>query len=311
MIVLEILKIIGIVLACVVGLVIVLVLLVLFAPVRYRIEAEGEGFGIGAKARIGWLFGLAKVTLHFQEKKLKYRASVLWFNLAKGTVGEDEVEVLKEALQDESVASDRKEYARISKELDEAEERAEKSAAKKAEKQAEKEQKKEEKKQKKEEKKIEKKEEREKKKEEAKEKTFREKVADVRAKIESIREKYERAQKIWNSRVTRRAARHVKAVLFRLLNHIKPTKLAGHINYGLEDPANTAILYGNFALLLETASKGNLLIVPEFYKHGVELKLLIKGRIFLGYMLLCFLQLYFDRDLQRVIKVIRRYTDGR
>ena len=311
MIVLEILKIIGIVLACIVGLVIVLVLLVLFAPVRYRLEAEGEGFGIEAKARVGWLFGLLKFTLSFQDKKLKYRASALWFTLMKGSVGEDEVEVLKEALKDESVASDRKEYARISKELDKAEERAEKTAVKKAEKKAEKEQKKEEKKQKKEEKKIEKKEERAKKKEEAKDKTFREKVEDLRAKMEKFREKYERAQHIWNSRVTRRAASHLKAEIFRLLNHIKPTKLAGHINYGLEDPANTAILYGHFALFLETASNGNLLIVPEFYKHGVELKLLIKGRIFLGYVLLCFLRLYFDRDLQRVIKVIRRYTDGR
>ena len=67
-IVFLILKIIGIALLCVLGLLLLAILLVLFVPLRYRIEGKKEET-LEAKARVTWL-------LHFVNAELSYAASL-------------------------------------------------------------------------------------------------------------------------------------------------------------------------------------------------------------------------------------------
>lgn len=59
-IILWILKIIGILLAAILGIAVLLICIVLFVPVRYRIEAESAGTfeSIDAHARFSWLLHL-------------------------------------------------------------------------------------------------------------------------------------------------------------------------------------------------------------------------------------------------------------
>ncbi len=303
MIVLQILKIIGFVLAGIVALVLLLLCLVLFVPIRYKVKAEGENADIEGEASAGWLLGLAKAVVDYKEKRLSYVVKVAGIKLMKGVLGEDEVETIREVLQEEEIISDKKQYEKLSKELEKAEEKAEKAEAAKQEKRQEKEQAKEEKKQ-------EKKEKKEEQKILDKARSFKEKV---RARIDKLKElygKFQTAKRIWQARATKRALKRLKVELLNILNHLKPRKIAGSIGFGLEDPANTAILYGNAAPIAEAISKGKLILTPEFYKKGISLNLSIKGRIFIGYMLLCIARLYFDRDVQRVTKVIRRYFNG-
>lgn len=310
MIVLQILKIIGFVLACIVGLVIFLLLVVCFAPLRYKVNAKGENADIDGGASIVWIFGLAKAAVEFREKKLSYYVRIAGKRLIKGVVGQDEAEALREVLQEDEVASDQKQYERISKELKKAEEKTEKIEAKKEEKRREKEEKRLEKEAEKEEKKQEKKAQKEEQKRLDKLKSLKERI---RARIDRLKELYEKFQtikRIWQAKATKRALKRLKVELLNILNHLKPVKISGNVNYGLDDPANTALIYGNAAPIAEGISKGKLILTPEFYKKGIRLDLLIKGRIFLGYMLLCVVRLYFDKDVQRVIKVIRRYLNG-
>ena len=67
MILLTILKIIGIVLACIVGLILLVVLLVLFVPVRYRLSGEGENAAITAQGKVSWFLGLVKTIADYRE----------------------------------------------------------------------------------------------------------------------------------------------------------------------------------------------------------------------------------------------------
>ena len=303
MIVLQILKIIGFVLAGIVGLVLLLVLLVLFVPIRYKISGAGENADIEGDAKASWLLGLIQAIAEYKEKKLSYRVQIAGIPLMKGVLGEDEADALREVLQEEEIISDPKQYEKISRELQKAEEKAEKAEAAKEEKRLEKEQEKEEKK-------AEKAEQKEQRKKENKLKSFKEKVRDRIDHLKELHQKYQTVKRIWQAKTTKRALKHLKLEIINILNHIKPRKIAGTIGFGLEDPANTAIVYGNAAPIAEAISKGRLILTPEFYNKGIRIDLLIKGRIFLGYMLLCIARLYFDRDIQRVIKVIRRYLNG-
>ena len=303
MIVLQILKIIGIVLACIVGLVILVVLLVCFAPIRYKITGKGDNSEIEATASAKWLLGLAKASIEYREKKATYRVRVAFFEIMKGVIGEDETETLKEALEEESVQNDPKQYEKISRELEKAEEKAEKAEALKEEKVREKEAEKEAKK-------TAKAEAKEKKKRENKLKSLKEKIRERIERLRALKEKIKEGKRIWDAKPTKRAIRVLKVEILNILNHIKPRKISGDLSFGLADPADTAILYGNILPITEALSKGKLLLTPEFYNKGIRFDLTIKGRIFIGYMLLCFVRVYFNRDVQRVAKAIRRYLNG-
>ena len=76
-----ILKIIGIILAAVLGLAILLLLLVLFVPVRYRaygVKKEGE---CRAEAKISWLLHLISVPVAFREGELSAKIKILGITL--------------------------------------------------------------------------------------------------------------------------------------------------------------------------------------------------------------------------------------
>ena len=303
MIVLQILKIIGIVLACIVGFVLLLVLLVCFAPIAYKAKVQGENADTEADVSASWIFGFAKAAAGYHEKKVRYRVSICGFPLMKGTLGESEAEALREVLEEEEVQADPKEYEKISQALEKAEEKEKQAEAEKIEKATQKEQEKAAEKAEKEAKKAEKK-------EADKGKPLKEKI---RAVWQSLKEKYEKfqtAKRIFEARATKRALKHVKVELLHILNHLKPRKIAGTLAFGLEDPADTAIVYGNAVPLAEAMSKGALILTPEFYNKGIRSDFIIKGRIFIGYMILCVLRLYLDRDIQKVMKVIRRYLNG-
>ena len=289
MIILSILKIIGIVLACIVGLVLFIVILVLLAPVRYRLSGAGENTDIRAQGKVTWLLGLLTAAAEYEELDVAYRVSVLGFNLKKGSLKEHPEPKEKE----ESASSPEPQSQEETKPT---EEQTKPEPPKEQELQIEmidisdavtkpapgtKE------------------------KEDLSDKIdrFCEKIS---AKYEKFRLKLEQAETILTSEVTKRAVKTVKEQLFHILDHIKPKKMEGFLNFGLEDPANTAIIYGTIDILAESVSRGKLIITPEFYQKGISMDLMISGRIFLGYLAVCALRVFFNRDVRKLVRVIRR-----
>ena len=282
MIILSILKIIGIVLACIVGLVLLLVLLVLLVPIRYRFSGDGMNADIQADGKASWLFGLFSASIRFAEKKLLYRVSVAGISLKKGDFlnpeksGSEETDLEPQILKPQK---DKKE---------EKEEKKEKEAAALE---------------------VQNKPEPEAKSEKEKEdlsdriEHFFERLSE---KYEGLIKKLEQTEAVLTSKVTGRAVKKVKEQLFHILNHIKPKKIAGNINFGLEDPANTAIIYGTIDILAIAMSEGKLIITPEFYRKGISLDMVMQGRILIGYLLVCALRVFFNKDVRRVVRVVRR-----
>ena len=280
MIILSILKIIGIVLACIVGLVLLLVLLVLLVPIRYRFSGDGMNADIQADGKASWLFGLLSASIRFAEKKLLYRVSVAGISLKKGDLLNPEKSVPEETDMEPQILKPQKDK-----------EEEKKAAALEVQNKPEPEAKTE----------IEE----EKEKEDLSDRIehFFERLSE---KYEGLIKKLEQTEAVLTSKVTGRAVKKVKEQLFHILNHIKPKKIAGNINFGLEDPANTAIIYGTIDILAIAMSEGKLIITPEFYQKGISLDMVMQGRILIGYLLVCALRVFFNKDVRRVVRVVRR-----
>ena len=276
MIILSILKIIGIVLACIVGLVLLLVLLVLLVPIRYRFSGDGMNADIQADGKASWLFGLLSASIRFAEKKLLYRVSVAGISLKKGDLLNPEKSVPEETDMEPQILKPQK---------DKKEEKE--AAALEVQNKPE---------------------------PEAKTEIEKEDLSDriehfferLSEKYEGLIKKLEQTEAVLTSKVTGRAVKKVKEQLFHILNHIKPKKIAGNINFGLEDPANTAIIYGTIDILAIAMSEGKLIITPEFYQKGISLDMVMQGRILIGYLLVCALRVFFNKDVRRVVRVVRR-----
>ena len=284
MIILSILKIIGIVLACIVGLVLLLVLLVLLVPIRYRFSGDGMNADIQADGKASWLFGLLSASIRFAEKKLLYRVSVAGISLKKGDLLNPEKSVPEETDMETQILKPQKDKK-------EEKEAAALEVQNKPEPEAKTE--------------IEKEKEKEKEKEDLSDRIehFFERLSE---KYEGLIKKLEQTEAVLTSKVTGRAVKKVKEQLFHILNHIKPKKIAGNINFGLEDPANTAIIYGTIDILAIAMSEGKLIITPEFYQKGISLDMVMQGRILIGYLLVCALRVFFNKDVRRVVRVVRR-----
>ena len=288
MIILSILKIIGIVLACIVGLVLLLVLLVLLVPIRDRFSGDGMNADIQADGKASWLFGLFSASIRFAEKKLLYRVSVAGISLKKGDFLNPEKSGSEETNLEPQILKPQKDKKEEKEEKKEKEEKEEKEAVAL--------------------------EVRNKPEPEAKSEKEKEDLSDriehfferLSEKYEGLIKKLEQTEAVLTSKVTGRAVKKVKEQLFHILNHIKPKKIAGNINFGLEDPANTAIIYGTIDILAIAVSEGKLIITPEFYQKGISLDMVMQGRILIGYLLVCALRVFFNKDVRRVVRVVRR-----
>ncbi len=284
MIILSILKIIGIVLACIVGLVLLLVLLILLVPIRYRFSGDGMNADIQADGKASWLFGFLSASIRFAEKKLLYRVSVAGILLKKGDLLNPEKSVPEETDMEPQILKPQKDKK-------EEKEAAALEVQNKPEPEAKTE--------------IEEEKEKEIEKEDLSDRIehFFERLSE---KYEGLIKKLEQTEAVLTSKVTGRAVKKVKEQLFHILNHIKPKKIAGNINFGLEDPANTAIIYGTIDILAIAMSEGKLIITPEFYQKGISLDMVMQGRILIGYLLVCALRVFFNKDVRRVVRVVRR-----
>lgn len=90
-----------------------------------------------------------------------------------------------------------------------------------------------------------------------------------------------------------------------LLKHIRPRKLEGELSFGLEDPADTGMVLAAIAPFYPFYGEC-LQLYPDFQQKTLSFSLVFKGRIY-GFMLLYVaLKLFFDKNMQFVIRKIRK-----
>lgn len=323
-----ILKIIGIILAVLLGLVLLLICIVLFVPVRYKANVQKAGEKIVGRVRVSWLFHGVTVTLDYRDKKMDTVIRVLGINLQwlkeifpkKGK----EPEVIEKKTAEESmsgtgdiqdtgssvrISANDSELTKIKKEASEHKISGEQSEIDDG---------------------------MNRKTSEltnynkdvgTRKKTFvliplafRKIVGIIRfifsipAKITGIIRKISLTIKnicakinYWKTflddKRTKAALSCIKDRLIRILKHVLPRRLKGELRYGFEDPCTTGQVLAGICMFYPVYQK-HINIYPDFENEVLEGHLDLKGRIHIGVLLWHALIIFIDKNFKFVLNIL-------
>lgn len=324
-VILTVIKIIGIVLLVILGLLILLAGILLFVPVRYRIRlqkgATDEWKAAHAVIRVTWLLHLLNVSFCYPERAY-VRVRILFFTIfrsdrpkkAKSPKNKPPREtVRKDASKEELLQKE----AYATQETDPAKKDSDGNEAAQEHKQNEQPQE------------INEKEVCEKEKEEEKHKKktgkrslkvrFRRiagRVWDILKNIRyTIRKIYDKIvdiirniryyTEILKSELFKETLKKCSGELWGLIKSIAPRKIKGWLHIGMEDPATTGKLMGYYGMLYPLIGK-QLDVIPDFDEVVFEGVVRIKGRITLFRAIKTGIVIYFNKDLQKLIRLCKR-----
>lgn len=91
----------------------------------------------------------------------------------------------------------------------------------------------------------------------------------------------------------------------RLLKSIAPRKIKGRIRIGMEDPATTGQILAYYGMLYPFLGD-KVDLIPEFEQVVLEGNLRIKGKITAFRVLKTAFLIYFDQDLRKLLKLLKR-----
>ena len=83
------------------------------------------------------------------------------------------------------------------------------------------------------------------------------------------------------------------------MKHSCPRSLKGRLEFGTEDPSNTALIYGaagSVAAMIDD----RFMLIPDMENKVLDMDFTINGRFFVGYMVLLALQIIMNKDVRRV-----------
>lgn len=257
-IVLLILKMIGMILAIVVGIVLVLLGIVLFVPIRYRVDGEIDNAvkKRDIEIRFYWFFHLLSGYANYKDNEFSWKVRFFW----KRWELDDDVEtsVSSKAEQNETMTETESESEKETKT-----ESASKKEAKKKSKQ---------------------------KQEKRKKKYTFQKICD---KIKSFIEKKNELQEFIGDTKHRRAFAIVKREVFRLHKVLKPRTVQMQVHFGFEDPYMTGNVLAVLSMLYPWYGD-SVEIEPDFEEQVLEGNLHMKGKLHLIWLVVMIWNLYFN-----------------
>lgn len=291
-IVLGILKIIGIIIAVILGVALLIICAVLFAAFRYNVSASADGDlkSMHAQVRFSWLCHLISGFVTYQNEKLDWQVKVAWKNLnvpkeeieetIEETNSQDELleEFLQEELKEEAVKNEK-----VHINMEETPKLTESVDSKKQTKKNKTEKKK-------------------------KESLFEK----IRCSFQKISDKMKEIQSIKETVVSFiQAEEHKKAFqkllkeLLRLLKKIKPKKLKGNVEFGFEDPYKTGSILAYLSMLYPFYGD-NINIHPKFEESVLRGDVYLKGRIRISYMMNMGIRLILNKNIRSTIKDVMK-----
>ena len=107
------------------------------------------------------------------------------------------------------------------------------------------------------------------------------------------------------SETFQRAYKVCSTQIVRLLKGILPKKLEGTLRIGIGDPASTGQVMAVYGILYPLLGD-NIAITPDFEEQVIEGRLNIKGKITVFCILKTAWIIYFNKDLRRVMKLFKR-----
>lgn len=276
------LKIIGIILLIILGLLVLSVCVVLFVPLRYQGKAEAKGTlgSVKAHLKFSWLLHFVSGYVTYENKKTKWQVQILWKKL----------NVEKKQQQQETISSENVYEAETLKELESNTEKSKSSKTESA--QDETQDKSDSKKTKKQKKKI----------FEKIKYTFR----DFYDKIKSLTKKKEELQAFLTNEIHQSSWSRLRQEIWRLLKFLKPKRLVLNIHFGFEDPSVTGKVLAALSMLYPFYLH-HVNLEPEFDEKILEGNAYIKGTVRGLHLLIILCNLFFDKNIKTTYKAIKNW----
>ncbi|MCR5590193.1 MAG: hypothetical protein K6F73_01540 [Lachnospiraceae bacterium] len=296
---LTILKITGIVLLALIGLILLILSLILFVPIRYKITAKrddpsGSPYVL---AKVTYLLHIASGCFEYDEKTdkwLKIFGIKVWPKKEKKEKKKDRKEetgeAYKESDKEETVPEINEEITEDDFAIDWNDEDKEAEGFSSSDGP-----------------------------DESDEKDITDKISEI---IDSISEKYESLcdkykgiksnihfwKKMADDSRNKEAMAVVKKQVIRLLRKLAPRKVKGFVHFGFDDPATTGKVLMYLSLVYPILPK-KLWIDPGFEDTDIYGNILIKGHIALIVPAVCFLKLMFNKDCKRMWRLYKRHSE--
>lgn len=290
---LLILKIIGIVLLSIIGLVLFLIALILFVPIRYRIKAEYDE-KIDANVKVSYLLHIFTVIFKFDGSSPDLKIKIFGIKLPEKKETDNKKSKKKEPKQkepkqkepeytlegfDEEEVLPQTDYSEVNcDDIPDIEEEPKGFFGK------------------------------------LKEYlkfvydficSFKEKVIAVWNKIKGIKDNIEYYLDLITSERTKKTLSYGLRIVKKIFAAFKPTKLKGRFRFGFDDPSTTGRILSVLAVTYPI-TRDKIEIIPEFDEKIIEGNLFIKGRIFIITLLIQGWKLYFNKDIRKLAKDLKR-----
>lgn len=298
-ILLLILKIIGIMLLAIIA----LALLILFFPIKYIGKAQADNKVFSGNIKIGWLFRLIYFRMDFSNEDTGFKLKILGIPIinSKKQKKEKKTQNTKKDKEEQRTESfeDNRDKPTVQdseiKYIEYTKDSIDNSAS--TEKIIEKEKKQENGTPKKKKSEIFKK---------VKQKytNIKDKIKNTSKNVKDTLDKAKNTNNFLKQRLTKEVYRYVKNIILKLLRHIKPRKIRADVMLGFEQPHITGRVLGYIAIAYGTLgiNPKHIVITPDFEKKIIKGRVMFKGYVISGFVLIKILKLYFKKEINDIIK---------
>ncbi len=301
-VILTILKIIGIVLLCILGFVLVMLILVLVLPVRYSIDvSKMPEEKLKARMKITYFFGIVRALAKYEDI-FEVNAKVLWFNIFSMKIPDkdaDEEEVslddLDDAIDDEfpdEEFSDEdlsfEDYTENSEDITESDEQIsdftdhtydtdyDEDMSESADY------------------------------DEGPLSKLKYKFDEICDKIDKVRSEIRYYYNIYNSNEGKNALRKIGKHLKKIFRKILPRKISANVIYGFSSPDLTGKVYGVYCLIADRFSKDSE-VIPDFDREIFEGRIRARGYFNLCGILINGIAIVLNKDAIKIIRSVKRH----
>lgn len=133
--------------------------------------------------------------------------------------------------------------------------------------------------------------------------------AGMQQKTDRLKQQTAYYKRIWDQPQTRQAIRVGFYELGEIIRHVLPRKLEVFGIVGTGDPASTGQIMAIQGMLYPW-HKGNIRLEPDFEEKYIEGELHLKGRIRLGTLGICGLRILLNKNVRRLIRILRKKEEA-
>ena len=132
-------------------------------------------------------------------------------------------------------------------------------------------------------------------------KSIPQKIQGLRDKGRQMVERFQEIRDYFLGERNKEVIKNILAVLKKMVRHILPRKFRGRVEFGLEDPYVMGQILALLGMLMPLY-QDKLEVYPDFEEEKLKGYFSCKGRIIPGYLLFYVLKLLLNKEVRRVIK---------